>query len=299
MNNKLRLSIIPVFVVILALKFMSACYAMEPAAFNENAERKWRQSLNVYDHSGAHLQLNVEDWIASTLPIINTDNEADIRSKFQRTQKVGQNIAAARFTFICEIDKRLHFISFDLRKIFISGLGSLNPEHKEVKGTDLLNQVIFPASFIEGPRPEDGSVINKIQQDKVNHILGKELVNSGTHAEESIIIYIFNDLARSLVTLQKDKDTSIVGTILEISSLKDPCTAVCMPMLKAFMENLHTNLQAKNLAHIKLAPVLENLVLVSGRKAHVESRAGMVIIDEKIKLNFDNPSNRLYSRKND
>lgn len=269
----------------------------------ENIERQWSESLDVYDHTGEHNLHKSDDWFASTFVAINSENEKNISSKCEKKTIVEQNVAAARFTIIGSIDDKLHFFSFNLGKIFVSGLNALNSSNKEVISEKLLETVIFPITHIEGKRPT-GPEIDKILREKVNTILGKVVVDQGTHSEESILITLDNNLHTYLTKAANGKPLIILGTILEISSLKDPCSDVCIPMLKAFMDNIYVILTKKDVEHIKISSKLENLVLVSGRKSHkskkeVDSRTGMNIKKEKIKLNFEAPSNRLFSKKSD
>lgn len=271
--------------------------------YDENVERKWRQSLDIFDHTGEKIVHQVESWLSSTFTAINPDNEKSIRSKCEKASPVEQNIAAARFTIIARVKEHIHFFDYDLAKIFVSGLNALDRNNKEVIEQKLLDKIIFPISFIEGARPNGGEIDKRLRL-KVDTILGKNVVEAGTHSEESIIITIDNNLHTFITTAAKGQPMMIIGTILEISSFKDPCSDVCVPMLKAFMENVHIVLNSKHVEHVKVAAKLENLVLLSGRKSHnskknVDSRAGMTIVNDKIKLNFEAPSNGIFSKKSD
>jgi hypothetical protein len=295
-KENIKLNALKFFVFIAVTFFYSVTSYPMDAAFNENDERNWRASLNVYDNDGK-LVIDVDAWLEITFSDINEGNEEIIRGRFSKKTDVGQNNAVARFTIICNVEGHIRPFSFNLNKIFVSGLNSLNLEHPEVKGTNFQEQVIFPVSFISGPRPS-GQEINRIQQDKINQLLGKNVVNSGTDSEESILIYIASKLPDFIGSVSNEKFT-ILGTLLEISSLKDPCSEVCVPMLKAFMENIHIILRDKIPRNVHLANKLENLVLLSGRLQHRTSRSGIGIRNEMVKLNFEAPSNRVYSRKSD
>lgn len=272
---------------------------------NENIERQWSESLDIYDHTGEHNLHKSDSWFANTFVAINSENEKNISSKCSKPTIAELNLASARFTIIGSKDDKIHFFSFDLDKIFVSGLNALDSSNKEVISEKLLETVIFPITHVhtEGKRPGGGEIDKRLRE-KVNTILGKNLVIEGTHSEESILITLDNNLHTYLAKAANGKPLIILGTILEISSFKDPCSDVCIPMLKAFMDNIYVILTKKNVEHIKISSKLENLVLVSGRKSHkskkeVDSRTGMNIKKEKIKFNFEAPSNRLFSKKSD
>ncbi|MBW8310385.1 MAG: hypothetical protein K0M45_12255 [Candidatus Paracaedibacteraceae bacterium] len=294
MNKGNRQTRIIVVLAFMTLNFfnLNVVRAMEGNIFDENAERQWRTSLNVYNAAN-ELILDVGSWLEQTFNAIDVTNEVSIRSKFEKKTSVEQNIATGRFTIIYSVNNTIQSSSYDLTKIFVSGLNSLDPNNIHVQQQNLLDHIIFPVSFIEGNRPS-GKEINQRQQDKVNLLLGRDVVKSGTHAEESLLLYLDKHL-RNFIAQIPAQDFTIIGTVLEISTLKDPCTDVCMPMLKAFMDNLSAILQANIPENVTLAPQLENLVLLSGRKAHIESRNGMAVVDTNIQLNFDHPSNRIYS----
>jgi hypothetical protein len=262
----------------------------------ENSERRWRKSLDVYDSSDC-LVINVDQWLERTYLTINEINEINIRSKLQKKPSPEQNIAVSRFTIIYNLKEEVKYKSFDLTKIFVSGLNSLDLKNTEVIEKNLQDKIIFPVSFIDGIRPL-GPDIYIIQKNKINNILGREVVKSGTHSEESICLYIYNNLRNFIESIGKDNFV-IMGTILEISSFKDPCSETCMPMLKALMENFHNILNAHTKENVTISNKLENLMLLSGRKQHILSREGMEVENERIKLNFDAPSNRFYSIKKD
>lgn len=294
MNKKIK---ILNFFVLIAVTFFSLCssYSAE-AENNENNKRNWRNSLNVYNNNEI-IPINVDQWLENTFLTINESNEINIRGKFQKQPSPEQNIAASRFTIIYKLNEEVKYKPFDLMKIFVSGLNSLDLTNKEVIEKNLHNNIIFPISFINGIRPS-GPDINAIQKNKINNILGREVVQSGTHSEGSICLYIYNNLRNFIESISKDNFV-IMGTILEISSFKDPCSETCMPMLKALMENFHTILSSHAKENVTICNKLENLMLLSGRKKHISSRDGMEVKNEIIKLNFDAPSNRFYSMKKD
>jgi hypothetical protein len=98
-----------------------------------------------------------------------------------------------------------------------------------------------------------------------------------------------------------NNEFEIIGTLLQISSLKDPCSERCMPMLYAWMQNMHNILikSISGLTGVNLAGILENIVLLVGRESHKTSREAMIENEGVIKLNYEEPSNRIYSKKND
>lgn len=261
----------------------------------ENTTRQWCTSLDVYWDN--RCVLPVDQWLQDNQNFIHAHYEAQIRRLFSKKTPVQQNIAIARFTIIYHQKGDIQYHTFDLNKLFISGLSFLDPNHKEVREQHLQDFVIFPISFIPGARPV-GKEINRIQKDKINSLLSKEVVSSGTHAEGSMLLHLNNLLMHELQKISTH-DFVIIGTILEVSSLKDPCSDVCVPMLQEFMEKLPEILRKNLPKNARVAEALENLTLLSGRYAHIQSRDGMIIQDAKIILNFDAPKNRIYSRKYD
>jgi len=295
-KSRKNLKTIALFLVFLTYIFCSEISHAAENIFNENMKRNWRESLNVYDHTGEHILLNVDEWFNTTLGYINEENEFSIRSKFERHSPNQSNIAVARFTIICNIEGNITFFPFDLEKIFVSGSNALNAKNEEVKQQKLLEKIILPISFIDGPRPS-GKVMNATLQDNIKKVTGM-VVKDATHSEGSILTYLFRHLTKYLSEKidVKKQNLVIVGTILEISSLKDPCSEFCVPMLEKFMVNVGQTL-AHHLPEFKIAHKLENLVLLSGRKEYLTSREGINILTDKIKLSFDNPNNRVFSKK--
>ena len=281
----MNMKILNVFVLVVFTPF-SLCSSYSMDMNDENTKRNWRNSLNVYDNNEI-IVIDVDSWLENTSKSINGENEIRIRSKFDKQPSpVEQNIASARFTIIYKGSEEVFkYHITDLDKIFVSGLNSFTDDN-----------IIFPISFIDGPRPSGGE-INRIQKERINTLIGKNLVPSGTHSEESILLYI--NIILSNVIKSIGSDFTIFGTILEISSFKDPCSDVCVPVLKEFMQNLCNILNEKiqgKIPNVQVANNLENLVLLSGKKNHMSSREGMDIKEEIVKLNFLAPTNRIFSR---
>lgn len=140
-----------------------------------------------------------------------------------------------------------------------------------------------------------------------------------THAEASAILYLFGgfsprvsprfyngQISAALESILEDEKEyiknpsnkiKIIGSITFVSTLNDPCS-ICMPMFYSFKENLGRILreQVRRYVSIEMGENLENLILIEGVKPYEGSRARMNPVDEKITLDFENPSNRLYSK---
>ena len=225
-------------IIVVNILFPPISFTMDAKhTFDESSRRNWRESLNIYDNKGENLVFNTDDWFNGTLDYINEDNELNIRSKFERESPNQSNISLARFTVICHVEDEIIYIPFDLGKIFVSGSNALNRDDSIVKEQGLLEKTVFPISFIDGPRPK-GSVLNKNLQSKIKEVTG-QVVKDATHSEGSLLIYLFKHLNVYLgEKIETTKNPLIIGSILEISNLKDSCSEFCIPMLETFMINL-------------------------------------------------------------
>jgi hypothetical protein len=277
---------------------------------NEKSERNWRTSLDLYSSKEISEKIFESDnWFEETIEIINENEESSIRAKFSRSQKWQSNIAAVKFTLLCKIDGREKFIIFskNIKKIFISGLSSFNEKNDDI---------IFPIDFVteEQRNKRQGQEINRVQREKVEQIIGKkfsEFTKSkhGSHSEESIVIYIdhhiIDDIIKNdIIPYSEGKNVEIIGTILQISSLKDPCSNVCFPMLENFMSNMNNilkkHIEIGDYKTIKTSNNLNNIFLFSGVMEHIEDKFGstrdnMKVSNEKITVDYENPKNMIFS----
>lgn len=298
-NRKISKMIALFLILIVQVLCLGISNSMENVT-NENSKRNWRESLNIYDQTGERIIFNSDEWFNSTLEYINPDNEAAIRSKCERITPTRSNVALARFTLIFNIEGEVVHITFDLGKTFVSGLNSLDKTNREVIENSLLDKIILPISFIDvtGNKRPSGKVINNTLKSNISNITGVK-PNEGNHSEASILIYIFNNLKTYLSEkIDINKKPIIIGTILEISSLNDTCSKYCIPMLEAFMFNIRGKLSSY-LPNFNIKHKLENIILLSGREEFEVSRDGINIVNDKININFEDPSNRIFSRKID
>ncbi len=137
---------------------------------------------------------------------------------------------------------------------------------------------------------------------RINELFGCDL-RSGTCSEASILEYIYHHLTHLLDKISEHETNNpweIVGTILQVSSLKDPCSENCIPMLQSYMKNIRNILmQYLPNKEITVAHILENIVLLAGQKAYISSRQDLHENREPIRVDLDNPKNRIFSRRND
>jgi hypothetical protein len=300
MTKNIKNFLLVLFIILLFLEKLIAMDGLE------NSSRNWRTSLNLYNSpetlvekkdENSEFILSEDAWVLDTGRYINSENVTSILSlNGVKDQAYENNICAGRFTisYFVEKDgaKKKKYVSWDLNKIFISG-------RILIKDQKLKEYVISAMSFFGQPLDRNVKVA-EAQRGRINKLLGKTVVRSGTCAEVSMVLYINDSLPVLMKAIQdheKESKVEIIGTILEISSLKDPCSNNCMPMLSNFMEKMQGILLSNILDHISVAQTLENITLISGKSHHMKSREGLLESSEKIILDFQKPMNRIFSKK--
>lgn len=269
----------------------------------QRLQRNWMNSLDFYYPSvGPVLESNglisTDKWLLDTQRYINKENVEAILDTHEVKQAYENNICTGRFIIFyrSNLNNRINFVVWDLNKIFISGKLPI----KE----NLRNHIISAMSFFPYPVPRNINV-SKTQKESIDNLIGKNIVKSATCAEAAMVLHINSSLPTLINKIKEHEKGSgfeIIGTVLEISSLKDPCSTNCIPMCLGLMENMRNILinSAGTVEDITVTPILENLVLVAGRAPHLLSREGINENNEDIiTLDFKNPQNRLFSKRND
>ena len=263
---------------------------------NESSHRNWMFSINLY-HDVDKLYIDLEPWFLETKVNISIENSNNIVKLHGKEPSFTNNIAEGRiFIFYINHLKEQKYVIWDLKKIFFSGMTAITH-------LDLKDSVISAKSSFNKDTPL--SEVTKAQKNKINFILGKEnFLPTGTCAEASMLIYIDENLPGIIANIKENENNTnfeIVGTLLQISSLKDPCSEKCMPMLLEWMQNMHNILHRSisGIHGVNIAGNLENIVILAGRESHKHSRDEMVEHEGIIKFDLNNPTSRIYSKKND
>lgn len=268
-------------------------YAMDKT---ENSERNWKSSLNL----GNVPSLELDPWFLDTKKYINEDNIKKILGSIGKKPKYLPNIAKARFyiIYINEDKKEKKYFQWDLNRLFLSGQFDCDTSSSAISFGDS-NIVISACSFLE-KKDLDTSEFNKKRLNTINSIFDCN-ISSGTCSETSILEYIhknINLIINKIIAQENGNKFEILGTITQISSFKDPCLQNCIPMLHSYMGKMHSILSNQT-KEFTLSDQLENLVLLSGQKPHINSRNGMILSEDPINLNLENPSNRIFSKNNE
>lgn len=194
--------------------------------------RNWNRTLNVsYNRESiktSHDGLTMNGWFIDRMNrYINKKNRDTI------TNGVTRNIATFRFFIYYQSDDSPNFLKYvacDAEKIFLSGHFKYNH--------DMTNSVISADYFNKDElgKPD----LQNQQVNAINTILGDNIVNDGFHSEGSILIYLSQTLPwimDMILTHENQNPIKIIGTTLQILSLKDPCSPVCIPMFYKLTEN--------------------------------------------------------------
>lgn len=250
--------------------------------------RNWRSSLKLYHHENT--LFDGDTWIIEKNPSIQASEARRLLKSINKKSKYLPNIAKASFTIIFSYHDKIMFSMFDLEKFFFSGQLDFDANHD-----------VISAQTFQKKGELSNNIYNNMRNQKMIELFGISLVTA-TCAEASILEYVNNKIVEYIGNIKHGKEDNVIilGTILQVSSLKDPCSQNCIPMFEEFMPYIHTILSAKiiGINGISLAPKLENIVLLAGREEHANSRGHDHEVNMQIKLDFENQSNRIYSKKN-
>jgi hypothetical protein len=160
-----------------------------------SSERNWKPSLDLYHNTG-HLYINLDPWFLETKEYISVDNSNAIVRSHGKEPTFTNNIAQGRMIIFYKnkLNEQKYCI-WNLNKIFFSGMTAITKE--ELKGS-----VISAKSDFDKDTPLKG--VNEAQKNKINNILGRDLLTSGTCAEASMLIYITDNLHNIISNLKKE-----------------------------------------------------------------------------------------------
>ncbi|AIL13524.1 hypothetical protein [Candidatus Paracaedibacter symbiosus] len=127
--------------------------------------------------------------------------------------------------------------------MFLSGQKKFKSNLQEVESKKVTSGQDFPLTegFTSTSKTENGKRCDDIKQRVNTLIRGNNIVKEGGHSEAFLLLVLKNKLPEMLThsfTSNESHPISIVGTVLLISSLKDPCQKNCFPMLLKFNEEL-------------------------------------------------------------
>lgn len=251
--------------------------------------RNWRGSLKL--HHDEHIFFDGDAWLVENNQFIQNSVVKRLLKSINKKSKYLPNIAKASFTIIFSYHDKILSSTFDLEQIFFSGQLDF-----------AANTSVISAQTFQKKNDLNNSQYNAVRKHKMEELFHIELVTA-TCAEASILEYVYNHIPEYINHIKHDKEDNVIilGTILQVSSLKDPCSQNCIPMFEQFMPYIHTILSSKiaDMHGISLAPALENIILLAGREKHANSRENYHEINAPINLDFQNPSNRIYSKNNE
>jgi hypothetical protein len=283
---------------------------------SEGYARNWRKSLNlgIVDYP----DINIDGWINSTKDYI-TEEFRDVRIQTVMKEDIKScNIATAHFKLLYKVEgsDRLYVINLtaSVPRVALSGQKLFKEEVLNPLEYGILSGRSFQFdlhSVVTRSKVENG-IRSDYFKGRLNHILGGEVVLEGGHAEGYLILHLVQDFPRMLEycsSLHPLKNITIIGTILTISSLKDPCQKSCFPMLNVFNRRLPILLTQVLPPNVRLAHQLESLVLIGGRLNFRENVRGSDknsrdeygaesishAFHEKIVINFEHPQVRVFS----
>lgn len=270
-------------------------------------DRNWRHSLNVSfnQHTG---HINVDDWVKSTTAYLTEEYKTGHIQPLIEYNIASNNIATTqlKFLYLSTADDKLHIDTFSssLNKLFLSGLRRF----KEETPQEVQQKIILSHRFCPPNADLKGQQINAHLKNLVNTLIGNTIVTEASHSEALILLQLNDELPNLLdllITHHGHNNTiTILGTILVISSLKDPCEASCIPMLKQFNQYFPTILstrarECRYSSQIRFANNLERLILLAGRVEFLGSRNAirghLVNFNEDIAIDFEQPQARIFS----
>lgn len=301
------------FVIGLIFSFNHTSISMDSSV----SERNWRKNFNIEikDHENIDELKNIYVWFSESKPLMNNEYKNEHIQPIMSEDIKTCNFAKASFYILYTVNdsKKIHTHSFPISK----GRVSLSGQRK-FKKEDGKNSIVTGHSFefkehtVTKSQNENGKRCDDIKQ-RVNKILEKNVVQEGGHSEAYLLLELYNELQEQLghISSIHEQDTiKIIGTILPISSLKDPCDKNCFPMFISLNDVLPKILSEKiHNKNISVVPNLERLILMGGTEPHMSgSGDGMKSTREKydfeasksaflenIIIDFSNPKARVFS----
>lgn len=294
------------FSSILSLLFL--CCHQSYASNNQEV----RQNLNV---KVGQYTIDLNKWYRDGCKYINHENRQVIQSYLNHTEGM-RNIASCRLYLFYKVTgtEELRFIQYNPNVIYMSGYTTFNDELliDQQEGIEVKSTVINATSFDQGTL--SGKQLIDAQEERIKQYIGQEVPLSDrkklADAEISMLIDLSGKIPYGLQSIHQKEITNassnvqIVGSILQILSLWDPCCS-CLPVLKSYSENMGRTLtnaiNSNNIDNITVADKLEVLTLIAGREAYKtltdNSRRAWQLNTSRAPIIFDlnNPQVRIIS----
>ncbi len=289
-------------------------------ASSEENERNWRKSLNVSikDYEPGSLA-RVNDWVNSTKFFISEKYRDETIQTLMDEDIKTCNILTAQFKllYLVEGDDKLQIVTYSASegKIFLSGQKLFKNNLSEVHSKKVISGRDFPLTegFTSTSRTANGIRCDDIKQRVNSFIKGDKVVKEGGHSEAFLLLTLKNMLPEIFTYCfgrHERRSIKIVGTVLMISSLKDPCQKNCFPMLLKFNEQLPNILQTfPQIPGILLPNDFARIILIGARDFHREADHLTVkttrdqfnelspSFNTRIEIDLANPQARVYSAR--
>jgi hypothetical protein len=288
-------------------------------ASQDESERNWRSSLNVkikgYEDDSAS---TINEWINSTKEYVSEEYKNDVIQTLMSENIRSCNMATAQFKLLYEVEgsDTLQIVTFtpSTGRISLSGQRQFKDDIALVDRNKIISGRSFELTegFISSSRSENGKRCDDIKQ-RINSLIRSNIVTEGGHAEAYLLLELYKSLPDMLSycsSRHSSQNITILGTILTISSLKDPCQQNCFPMLRKFNQELPIIMRSlPSLTQISFTSNFERVLLIGARDPHnaYQARGGASTRDDfnalhpnfnqQIELNFATPQARIFSAR--
>lgn len=306
------------FIIGLIFSFNHASISTDSKNISECSERNWRKNFNIEikDHENIEELKKIGEWFLNNKPLMNDNYKNTYIQPIMSEDIKTCNFAKASFYILYTVNdnKKIHAYSFPISK----GKFSLSGQRKFKQEEDGKILIVTGHSFdfnqqtVTKSNNENGKRCDDIKQ-RVNKILEKNIVPEGGHSEAYLLLELYNELQEQLGNISSihEQDTvKIIGTILPLSSFKDPCDKNCFPMFISLNDVLPKILTEKiQNKNISVVSNLERLILMGGTEPHMSGpgdnmkstrekydlEASRSTFSENIIIDFKNPKARVFS----
>jgi hypothetical protein len=306
----------PIFLIFLVC--IISVNFLPSVAMEVSQERNWRKSLNIEFVGYINTIPQINEWIKSNEQYVSEAYKNQHIQTLMSEDIMSCNTATAQFKllFVVEGSDTLQIITINPShgKISLSGQKKFKDNLlEEIKKQILSGQSsnIDPHDlYLSTSKTENGKRCDYFKRG-INNLIEEEVVKEGGHAEAYLLLHLHHvlpELLRYCISKHPAKNIRILGAILVIASLKDPCDKNCFPMLIKFNQKLpvilNSILNSSNIFQpISLAPILERILLV-GAKEHHQAGSDPIStrhtypshgFNDKIYIDFTNPQTRVFS----
>lgn len=288
------------------------------AAVSDSLPRHWKASLNVeFKDADKCPKLTTQEWFKQQREAMTEVHKEKVLQPYMEESITTSNVAVADFYmfYVLGNNSKVEILSFPISNKRISISGQKKFKEELLKEAQLL--IISGRSFeiskdvVSKSKIENGIRSDDIKQ-RINKIILGEIVLEGGHSEAYLLLELYSELSIKFGELAKANPTdqiTVLGTLLTLASLKDPCEKNCFPMLTRFNSLLPKILPPMLPKSIVLAPALECLTLIAANEPHLvsdhlstrstrdsyESGAAKLEFKEKIVIDFTHPLQRIFS----